>query len=81
VARAQNRNGAIAAATANPADGYAERGAALFMLEKKQQGRARRISVGVVKAYDTQDCAHGAGDECDSTDHQERQEPFQQSAP
>jgi hypothetical protein len=46
VARAQNRNGLIAAATATHADGYAERSAALLMLEKKQQGRARRISVG-----------------------------------
>jgi hypothetical protein len=46
VTRAQNRNGAIAAATAIHADGYAERGAALFMLEKKQQGRACRIRVG-----------------------------------
>jgi hypothetical protein len=81
VARAQDRNGLIAAATATHADGYAERGTALLMLEKKQQGRARRISVGAVMAYDTQDCAHDAGDDCDSTDHQERQEPFQQSVP
>lgn len=37
------------------ADGYAERDAALLMLQKKQQGRARRITVGADKAYDTED--------------------------
>ena len=37
------------------ADGYAERDAALLMLEQKQQGRSRRITVGADKAYDTKD--------------------------
>ena len=35
------------------ADGYAERDAALLMLAEKQQGRARRITVGTDKAYDS----------------------------
>jgi transposase len=51
----ENRNGLIAAAMVTHADGFAERDAALLMLEKKQQGRARRITVGADKAYDTQD--------------------------
>jgi hypothetical protein len=42
----ENRNGLIAAAMVTHADGYAERDAALLMLEKKQQGRTRRITVG-----------------------------------
>jgi hypothetical protein len=37
------------------ADGYAERDAALLMLEKQQQGRSRRITLGADKAYDTED--------------------------
>src|SRR6201987_4513989 len=51
----ENRNGLIAAAMVTHADGYAERDAALLMLQKKQQGRARRITVGADKAYDTED--------------------------
>jgi hypothetical protein len=51
----ENRNGLIAAAMVTHADGYAERDAALLMLEKKQQGRMRRITVGADKAYDTED--------------------------
>ncbi len=51
----ENRNGLIAAAMVTHADGYAERDAALLMLQKKQQGRARRITVGADKAYDTKD--------------------------
>ena len=35
----ENRNGLIAAAMVTHADGYAERDAALLMIEKKQQGR------------------------------------------
>jgi hypothetical protein len=37
------------------ADGYAEREAALLMLQDKQRGRRRRITVGADKAYDTKD--------------------------
>jgi transposase len=51
----ENRNGLIAAAMVTHADGYAERDAALLMLEKKQQGRTRRSTVGADKAYDTED--------------------------
>ena len=51
----ENRNGLIAAAMVTHADGYAERDAALLMLAEKQQGRARRITVGADKAYDTKD--------------------------
>ena len=46
-------DGLIAAAMVTHADGYAERDAALLMLAEKQQGRARRITVGADKAYDT----------------------------
>jgi transposase len=51
----ENRNGLIAAAMATYADGYAERDAALMMLDEKQKKRARRITVGADKAYDTAD--------------------------
>jgi transposase len=51
----ENRNGLIAAAMVTHADGYAERDAALLMLQKKQQGRVRRITVGADKAYGTKD--------------------------
>ena len=51
----ENRNGLIAAAMATQADGYAEREAALLMLQDKQKGRKRRITVGADKAYDTRD--------------------------
>ena len=51
----ENRNGLIAAAMVTHADGYAERDAALLMLAEKQQDRARRITVGADKAYDTED--------------------------
>jgi hypothetical protein len=50
----ENRNGLIAAAMTQ-ADGYAEREAALLMLEDKRKGRRRRITVGADKAYDTKD--------------------------
>ncbi len=77
----ENRNGLIAAAMVTHADGYAERDAALLMLQKKQQGRARRITVGADKAYDTKDFAHRAGVECHSTHHQQPQKPLQQPGP
>jgi len=51
----ENRNGLIAAAMATQADAYAEREAALLMLQEKQKGRKRRITVGADKAYDTSD--------------------------
>jgi hypothetical protein len=46
------RNGLIAAAMATHADGYAERVAALLMLNEKRKGRSRRITAGADKAYD-----------------------------
>ena len=51
----ENRNGLIAAAMVTHADGFAERDAALLMLQQKQQGRSRRITVGADKAYDSRD--------------------------
>ena len=51
----ENRNGLIAAAMVTHADGYAERDAVLLMLQQKQEGRSRRITVGADKAYDTED--------------------------
>jgi len=47
--------GLIAAAMATQADGYAEREAALLMLQEKQKGNTQRITVGADKAYDTKD--------------------------
>ena len=54
-ARVENRNGLIAAAMVTHADGYAERDAALLILAEQQQGRSRRITVAVDKAYDSKD--------------------------
>jgi transposase len=54
----ENRNGLIAAAMVTHADGYAERDAALLMLQEKQNGRTRRITVGADKAYDSRDFVH-----------------------
>jgi hypothetical protein len=51
----ENRNGLIAAAMVTQADGYAEREAALLMLQGQRKGRRRRITVGADKAYDTKD--------------------------
>ena len=51
----ENRNGLIAAAMATQADGYAEREAALLLLEEKQKGGSKRITVGADRAYDTKD--------------------------
>jgi transposase len=51
----ENRNGLIAAAMVTHADGFAERDAALLMLQQKQQDRSRRITVGADKAYDSED--------------------------
>src|SRR5260370_20089030 len=51
----ENRNGLIAAAMATQADGYAEREAALLMLQDKQKGCKRRITAGADKAFDSRD--------------------------
>ena len=51
----ENRNGLIAAAAVTQADGHGERKAALEMLQSKQKGRKRRITVGADKAYDAKD--------------------------
>ena len=48
----ENRNGLIAQAMATTADGYAEREAALLLLEAQQKAGTRRITVGADKAYD-----------------------------
>jgi len=42
----ENCNGLTAAAMVTHTDGHAERDAALLMIEKKQQGHTRRITVG-----------------------------------
>ena len=49
----ENRNGLIAAAMVTQADGFAEREAALLMLESQRRGR--RLTVGADKAYDSKD--------------------------
>jgi hypothetical protein len=54
------RNGLIAAAMVTHAEGYAERDAALLMLQQKQDGRSRRITVGADKAYNSKDFARTA---------------------
>jgi transposase len=56
----ENRNGLIAAAMATTADGYAEREAALLMLETQRKGRRRRIALGADKAYDSRDFVDAA---------------------
>jgi transposase len=56
----ENRNGLIVAAMATTADGFAEREAALLMLEQKQKGRQRRITAGMDKAYDSKDFVKAA---------------------
>ena len=44
------------------ADGYAERDAVLLMLNQKQQGRSRRITMGADKAYDSKDFVRTVGE-------------------
>jgi transposase len=52
----ENRNGLIAGAMATPADGHAEREAALLMVEEvMRHGSKQRITLGADKAYDTKD--------------------------
>jgi transposase len=50
----ENRSGLIVDACLTPADGHAERNAALAMIEPRAD-RPRAISLGADKAYDTQD--------------------------
>jgi hypothetical protein len=45
---------------ATTADGYAEREAALLMLEAQRKGRRRRITLGADKAYDSKDFVDAA---------------------
>jgi transposase len=51
----ENRNGLIAQAMATTADGYAEREAALLLLETQRKQSKRRLTLGADKAYDTKD--------------------------
>jgi hypothetical protein len=56
----ENRNGLIAAAMATTADGYAEREAALTLLERQRRGRKRRITLGADKADDAKNFVDAA---------------------
>lgn len=52
----ENRNGLIASAMATEADGYAERDAALLMVDELTKGRrSKQITLGADKAYDVKD--------------------------
>jgi transposase len=48
-----NRHGLIVEAMATPADGYAERDAAVMMLRRRRKRRRRRCTIGADKGYDT----------------------------
>ena len=50
----ENRNGLLVDFRVEPADGYAERRAALAMLDERLPG-SRRITLGGDKGYDTRD--------------------------
>jgi len=54
-----NRQGLIVEAMATQADGYAERDAALQMLQAQDHERPRRRTVGADKSYDTADFVTG----------------------
>jgi len=56
----ENRNGLIATAMATPADGYAEREAALLMLEQQRKGRRQCIALGADKAFNAKDFVQAA---------------------
>ncbi len=56
----ENRNGLITAAMATTADGYAEREAALTMLQQQRKVRKRRITLGADKAFDAKDFVDAA---------------------
>ena len=51
----ENRNGLIVDAELTRADGYAERAAALTMIERHAPGSTRRLTLGADKGYDTSD--------------------------
>lgn len=51
----ENRSGLIVGTYLTQADGYAERDAALLMIERKRRKTRKRISLGADKAYDTKD--------------------------
>ena len=51
----ENRNGLIVDAELTRADGYAERAAALTMIERHAPGSTRRLRLGADKGYDTSD--------------------------
>ena len=51
----ENRNGLIVDAELTHADGYAERAAALTMIERHVPGSTRRLTLGADKGYDTSD--------------------------
>lgn len=51
----ENRSGLIVETYLTQADGYAERDAALLMIEKKRRKTKQRMSLGADKAYDTQE--------------------------
>lgn len=74
----ENRNGLIAAAMATQADGYAERDAALLMLNKRQKTSSRRITIGADKAYDTKDFIAGVR-ELNVTAHVQKNEKGRRS--
>jgi hypothetical protein len=74
----ENRNGLIAAAMVTQADGYAEREAALLMLQEKQKDSKRRITVGADKAFDTKDFI-AAARELNVTAHVTRNEKGRRS--
>jgi transposase len=51
----ENRNGLIVETETTHADGYAERAAALTMIERHSQGSERQLTLGADKGYDTSD--------------------------
>ena len=51
----ENRNGLIVDTELTRADGYAERAAALTMIERHAPGSTRRLTLGADKGYDTSD--------------------------
>jgi transposase len=51
----ENHSGLIVGTYLTQADGYAERDAALLMIEKKRRKTKKRMSLGADKAYDTQE--------------------------
>jgi hypothetical protein len=55
----ENRHGLVVDARLTPADGYAERAAALEMLGELAEGP--RVTLGADRGYDTQDFWRGAG--------------------